>query len=177
MNMRLQRVFLTLVIAITVVGFSAATGTIPDDFQVQNSNGFVFAWRIVGTNLEVIMEQTTTGWIAVGFEPSRVMKDANIIIGYVAGEQVVAEDHFGHRLTAHRPDTDQGGTNDVTVISGAEDDGTTRIRFRIPLDSGDDADQPLVRGTSVTVIYAWGRDRSDNTTSLHSGRGSMTVTL
>ena len=170
-----RRAFVLLLLLFPAFVFGLSE--VPDDFQQIEKDGFLIAWRIVGTDIEFIVEQSTLGWVAIGFEPSRVMKDADIIIGYVDGSEVVIEDHFAHRLTAHRPDVDMGGSNNVTVISGSEEGGRTRLRFRRPLNTGDEYDTPLSRGQSVEVIFAWGRNRADNTSALHAGHGSVTITL
>lgn len=174
----MNRVKVSLLLMILSVFFVApVVAEIPEGYHHVEEDGFLIAWRIIGSNIEFILEKDTTGWVAIGFEPTRVMKDADIIIGYVSGEEVVVEDQFAHRMTAHLPDTELRGTDNVTVLGGSETDGKTRINFRLRLDSGDSRDFVFRRGEEVDVIYAWGRDRADNTTTLHAGRGSVTITL
>jgi hypothetical protein len=105
------------------------------------------------------------------------MRGANIIIGYVSGRQVIVEDHYGNRLTSHRPDLELGGSSDVTLLEGSENNGRTEISFRIPLNSGDEYDKPLSAGRETQIIFAWGDDGSDDVTTYHSGRGSFRVEL
>lgn len=139
--------------------------------------GYELEWRVVGDELELRFSQQTTGWVALGFKPSRMMRDANILIGYVDGSEIVVEDHYGTRNTAHSPDVRIGGTRDVRVIGGSERNGRTTLHVAIPLDSGDDADQPLAPGEQVRVIYSWGRDNADNTSAYHAGRGGTTIEI
>ena len=146
-------------------------------FSSAEAIGMTFAWRIDGEELEVELTGPTTGWIAVGLKPSRMMRDANILIGYVNGSQVVMEDHFGTTMTAHRADESLGGTTDLEILSGEERDGSTTIRFRIPLDSGDEYDQPLSAGETIRVILAYGPNGANDTASYHSARGGVDVTL
>lgn len=150
---------------------------VADGFKRIDAGGVQFDWKVDGDQLEVVLSADTTGWVAVGFEPSRMMRDANILIGYVAGGEVTVEDHFGNNLTAHRPDVDLGGSRDLIVIGGSESDGRTEIHFSIPLDSGDDYDQPLTAGSEHNLIYAYGADGEDNTRRKHQERGSFTITL
>ncbi|HPF33332.1 MAG TPA: DOMON domain-containing protein, partial [Candidatus Sabulitectum sp.] len=47
-------------------------------------DGFTLRWATVeGNNLAVQLNGPTTGWVAVGFDPTQMMLNANIIIGYV----------------------------------------------------------------------------------------------
>jgi len=115
--------------------------------------------KIEGDRLFVTLSAPTKGWISVGFKPGTMMKDANIIIGYVAGGELVLEDHFGVGNIAHKADTELGGTMDVEAVEGSESDGATSFTFSIPLDSGDEYDQPLAAGETVKIILAYaGKD-------------------
>lgn len=139
--------------------------------------GMSLRYEVVGEHLELELTGPTTGWVAVGFEPSRGMKDANILIGYVDGSDVVVSDDFGTTMTAHRPDERLGGGNNVEVLSGSDDGSSTTIRFRIPLDSGDEYDQALAGGNTYRVIFAHGENGADDTNSYHAARGSGEITL
>ncbi len=134
-------------------------------------------WRVNGDALEVSVSAPTTGWVAVGFAPTRAMKDANILIGYVADDEVVVTDQFGTTMIQHAQDSELGGSVDVTVLGGSEQDGTTTLQFSIPLDSGDEYDQPLTPGAAVKVILAYGENGADDLTSYHRDRASADITL
>mgnify|MGYP006290291141 FL=1 len=146
-------------------------------FATTEAVGMTLAWRVAGDDLEVELTGPTTGWIAVGFNPSRAMKDANILIGYVDGDDVVMTDQFGTTMIAHRRDDDLGGTGDATVVSGSETGGETTIRFTIPLDSGDEYDQPLAAGETVRAILAYGPDEADDTQTYHEERAGLDIQL
>jgi hypothetical protein len=146
-------------------------------FATAEAIGMTLAWRIAGTELEVELTGPTTGWIAVGFEPSRAMKDANILIGYVDGDDAVMTDQFGTTMVAHRRDQEIGGSRDVLVISGSETGGETTIRFAVPLDSGDEYDQPLAAGETARVILAYGPDGADDTQTYHEDRAGLDIDL
>ena len=137
--------------------------------------GVTFNWAVQEETLYVKLSAPTKGWIAVGFEPSKMMKDADIIIGYVKGTDIVIEDHFGFRPTSHRPDEEIGGTNDVTILGGTEDNGSTTLEFSIPLDSMDTFDRRLEKGKRYKVIVAYGK--KDNLETYHKKRGSFEITL
>ncbi len=137
-----------------------------------------FQWKVEGENLSVQLTAPTTGWVAIGFDPSRKMKDANIIIGYLDDDgKARVRDDFGTGQTRHGADTDNGGSEDLSDIEGEEADGMTRIRFTIPLDSGDSMDKPLSPGNTYTIIAAYGPDGKDDFGSYHATRGSADIEL
>lgn len=136
---------------------------------------FTLSWSVENENAVFTLKAPTEGWVAVGFHPERMMKDANLIIGYVENGTASVRDDFGDWYTSHSSDRSQGGSDDVTNVSGTENAGSTTISFTLPLDSGDQYDQPLVPGEKVDIIFAYGS--SDDFTSLHESTEKTTVTF
>lgn len=128
-----------------------------DDYNTKTVNNITLQWKTdtLG-NLLVKVSATTVGWVAVGFDPSIGMQDANIIIGYVVNDTVYIRDDFGTGPNSHDADTTLGATDDVSDKAGTETGGVTEISFTIPLDSGDSLDRVLEIGQTYTVILAWG---------------------
>ncbi|MFW5850138.1 MAG: DOMON domain-containing protein [Spirochaetota bacterium] len=142
-----------------------------------SSAGVNVQWSISGDEISVQLAAVTTGWVAIGFDPTRQMQDANFIIGFVRDGEVTVRDDFGIGRISHGPDVENGGTNDILSAEGEERDGVTVIRFSIPLDSGDPRDRPLAAGSSHTIIVAHGPNGADDFTTPHVRRGSVEVEL
>lgn len=135
-------------------------------------NGITIRWRVMGTDLEVVLSAPTTGWISAGFNPSMPNhKDANIIIGYVKNGTAYIQDNFGTGAYVHSSDVSLGGEDNVSAVSGSEASGTTEIHFVIPLDSGDAYDRVLLVGEKYLVILACGPNGADDYTSQHVRAG------
>jgi hypothetical protein len=147
------------------------------DYEVVLDENWSFSWRFVDQEIEFTLNTPTTGWAAIGFDPSRMMKDAHYIIGYVSNGSVFLRDDFGTGDTMHVADTSIGGTEDVRLISGTEQDGKTTLVFAIPMDSGDAYDKVLQEGSTYTIILAYGANGADNFTSSHRARKSVEVKL
>ena len=82
----------------------------------------------------------------------RLMKDADIKIGYISSSgDIIMEDHFAHTPFGHREDSEIGGSEDLLILGGEEKNGSTTIRFQMPLNSGDDKDQILQPGDRVKL--------------------------
>ncbi len=182
-------IYLTTVILLLLVavhggfaqGQSAETGkesgSTGDGLSWIEKDSIRFEWQVQGDSLYCKAEAPTTGWVAIGFDPDRMMKGANIIIGYIKGGTVEIEDHFGTAITSHKGDTDIGGSRDLTVKGGTERNGTTTLEFTIPLNSGDSKDKVLRKGEEYKIILAYGRNNADDYGSIHRKRTSVTITL
>ena len=130
-----------------------------------------FAWTTDDEFLYGAMWAETEGWVAVAFDPTNRMQGANYIFGYVMDGEVSIADMFGTKPAgpdSHPPDTTLGGTDDIVMFGGSEEDGVTLIEFKIPLDSGDANDNPLMPGTHV-LIAAHGP--TDDFGTIHTSRG------
>lgn len=144
-----------------------------NDYKTKTVNSITIQWKTDTLGfLHVKVSAPTIGWVAVGFDPTAGMRDANIIIGYVSGDGVFMRDDYGTALSAHQSDIEGGGEDNISEQSGTEIDGTTEISFRIPLDSGDTRDRPLVVGTTYSIILAYGQD--DSFDSYHGTRRAAT---
>ena len=115
-------------------------------------------WQHDGESLYIAMEGETQGWISVGINPERGMQGANYLFGYVEDGELRIWDAYGTSPTGanHPPDEDLGGTNDIVTSAGIEEDGVTRFEAQLPLDSGDQYDQPLTAGETYPIIVALG---------------------
>ncbi len=135
-----------------------------------------FAWGLNGANIDIKISAKTTGWVAVGFNPSDKMKDANIIIGYVKKGKVVIIDDFGTKKYAHKRDEKSGGQDNILQRSGSETGGITTLEFSIPLNSGDSKDRVIIPDGDTTVLLAYGAGR-DSFRAKHKFRAVRTVNL
>ena len=135
-----------------------------------------FAWSVTGENLVIKLSAPTTGWVAVGFNPTDMMKDANIVIGFVKDGKVEISDDFGTQPTQHSPDSKRDGADNVTVIGGSESGNTTTLEFSIPLKSGDPNDGVIDPKADTKVMLAYGPDR-DSTKLKHQFAKTVTINL
>ena len=139
------------------------------------AGGVTFEWSIDGDYMDITLKSQETGWVAVGFNPSFIMENADFYIGYVKDGQAYLRDDYGNRRTSHSADTTLGGTEDFTNLMGEETSQGTVISFRIPLDSGDSKDHKFVSGQEIPVLFAF--SRKDNFTSIHSGKGKAMISF
>jgi hypothetical protein len=152
-------------------------GNNSDTLRTITESGITLQWKPESTQLYVKVIAPTTGWVSVGFDPTQGMKDANIIIGFIRNDTVYVRDHYGSGPTSHASDISAGGTDDVFEITGNETQDNTEISFKIPLDSGDSKDRPLIVGNSYNVILAFGHNGADNFDSYHKTRVVVNIEI
>lgn len=166
-----MKIVIVMLLSVTLFAFAQS-------WQEINVEGFTLRWATVaGDNLAVELNAPTTGWVALGFDPTQAMMNGNIIIGFVESKGVVARDDWGTGLTAHASDISLGGSSDLTVDGGLESLGSTEIQFTIPLNSGDAYDKPLVIGTTYNIILAMGANGADNLDSPHVVATTASITI
>jgi hypothetical protein len=135
-----------------------------------------FAWTVNGDSLAVKVSAETDGWVGIGFNPSKKMKDANFVLGYVKKGEAKIKDEYGDKGTGHKSDKKLGGTVDAVLVGGTEEGGVTTIEFTLPLKSGDKYDGALDVNGDTVVLLAYGAGR-DSFKSKHKYRVSYKVNL
>lgn len=135
-----------------------------------------FSWSVNADSLAVRLSAPTTGWVAIGFNPTEMMKDANIVIGCVKDGKAELSDDFGSGPTTHMPDDKRGGANNVTLVDGSEAGNITTLEFSIPLNSGDANDGVINPAADTKVMLAYGPDR-DSFKMKHQFAKTITVNL
>ena len=137
---------------------------------------FIVHYTVNGSLIRMAMVGQTEGWLSIGFEPSSMMKDADIIIGWVDGDEPGLLDTFSiGELGPHPVDTDLGGTHDIISYNGTESGGFTTIEFIRELDTDDSYDKVIPSSGSINII--WGLGSSDDPESSHTQRGAGTLLL
>lgn len=165
----------TILLLCLLTSASVAWGT---EYQHEFNDGTMqFCWSVDGDNINIKISAPTTGWLAVGFNPTHRMKHANIIIGYVKDKSVTISDEYGVRETGHDKDSNYDGINSITNRGGSEQQGVTTLEFRIPLNNGETTDSAIDIHAETMVILAHGRNGEDNLVSFHQYRTMTTINL
>lgn len=122
------------------------------------------------------LKAKTAGWVAVGFGPEILMKNADIIVGFVKdGSILTMADTFSTgEFGPHPPDTQLGGTSDILASAGKTDGVYTVIEFKRKLDTGDKFDKPLAKGINKII---WAYSGEPILTVKHSLRGAGEIEL
>ena len=132
-------------------------------------------WRSDEQYVYIGMTAETTGWVSMGIQPGSKMKDADTIFGFVKdGKAEVYDMYSTGDFGPHLPDMELGGTEDVLVYEGKEEDGFTTIECKRLLDTGDEYDIAVLKGVNK-IIWAYGP--GDDLTAMHAARGYGEINL
>lgn len=143
--------------------------------KARTYGNFEIVWSSDDNHIYIGMKAKTTGWVALGIQPGFMMKDADMVLGFVKDGRAMVTDEFGTGAYGpHRPDTELGGSNDITEYGGREENGYTIIEFKRALNTGDRYDHQLVRGLNK-IIWAFGG--IDEFTLKHTQRGYGEIDL
>lgn len=124
-------------------------------------------------NVIITMSAKTEGWLSVGFEPSRMMKDAEIFIAYVSDGEVTFSHHYGSSSVKHKKI--EGSEDYTEILSHSVKDGWVKVKFSRSLDAEGEYYKTFEKGREMRVIYAIGKE--NNFKSRHIKRGSGTVVV
>ena len=142
-----------------------------------NDGTFVIYWKFANDAVYFGLETNSPGWAAIGFEPTNRMKDADILLGGTENGIPYMYDMFSTGPTGpHPPDTDLGGTFDITEYNAKEQAEGTVVEFSRKTDTGDAYDTVLTPGAEITLI--WAQANSDEPLLIHNiGKGSEEIVL
>ena len=152
-------------------GAFAADGIISNDEYsgYKDMEGVEIYWANDSENAYIAIKAKTQGFVAIGLQPGRTMKDADMVFGFVEGRDVAIYDMFSTgNFEPHKPDIELGGTDDILDFNGNESGGYTIIEFSRKLSTGDKYDIDITAGINK-LIWAFGN--ADNPDDKHSARG------
>jgi len=137
-----------------------------------SGGGYIVHWKNDAENLYMGLEGKAEGFVAIGFEPTQAMKDADMVMGWVSRGKATVLDLYSTGIYGpHPPDEDLGGTDDILEFGGTEADGWTVIEFKRKMDTGDEFDKAFRPGQTVDII--WSMSGTDSLAIRHNaGRGT-----
>jgi len=164
----------------TATGEWAADGVISAGEYSKNltimGGRYIVRWRNDDKDIYMALEGRTDGYVAIGFEPTQEMKDADMVMGWVSGDNVTVLDLFSTgNYGPHPPDEELGGRNDILEFGGSESNNVTLIEFKRMMDTGDQFDKSFKPGQTVNII--WSMSSSDSLAVRHRERGEAMISL
>lgn len=147
------------------------------NFSDGSGRAFNLYWKNDADMLYMAMMGQTSGWVAIGFEPTEWMRDADMVVGSVNGSNTTAEDQYcTGNYGPHVADSQLGGTDDILEYGGREEGGYTVVEFSRKMKTGDVYDKAFNSSQSVEVI--WSMADTDSTNVKHNlGDGEEDIVL
>lgn len=141
------------------------------------ATGMALHWTVVAEKIYIGLRAPAKGWVAIGLGGAgsvQIMKDADILMGYVDETGLHLQDGFAHDFVAHASDKELGGQEDILASAGSERGGYTEIELVRKLDTGDPYDRPIVAGAQPVLLA---HAEEDNFTALHTSRSTLMLDL
>jgi len=137
----------------------------------------VLHYKIDSTYIYFGIEVKSLGWSAIGFEPDKGMKNADIILIFIENDSLKVLDSYSTGIYGpHRSDKELGGQDNILDVGGRVDSTGYVVEFKRMLNSKDKFDKPLIKGKELTLIYAMAK--SHNIKKKHDlYRGSIKIKL
>ena len=125
---------------------------------VLDNGNFQLSWEFEGDKIFMAIIAKTPGWVAIGFNPSTVMANADMVFGLVAGDgRAQALDEWSSGIFGpHTPDVDRGGRSDIISYAGTRKGDTVIFEFSRLLNTGDKFDKVIPTSGKFKVIWAYG---------------------
>ncbi len=178
MNKTYQSCFAFCIVFLFFVSFplflSAAPNQFSGSFKVENE--YTMAWSGDTEQITFIIQAKTKGWVALGFQPTIKMKDADIIIAYFDDtlKQGVIQDCFSlGEMGPHPKDITLGGQDNFENFSISENDEYTIVQFSRQLQTSDQYDAIIDPARNMKIMWATGVE--DNTDLIHAKKGFANI--
>ena len=134
---------------------------------------YTLFWTVSGDTAWFGIQAVTTGWVALGLDPEKMMQGADMVFGWVSGGTTTVLDQYATgTFGPHPDDTTLGGTMDVLSSAGTEKQGITTIEYSRKRVTGDTYDKPVPASGNLKIIWAVG---SSDSISPHARRGTATI--
>ncbi|KAH3799813.1 DBH-like monooxygenase protein 1 isoform X1 [Dreissena polymorpha] len=145
--------------------------------DMDHEGAYVLRWGLNATHIWFEVQVKTLGYVGFGISRDGRMVPADVIIGWVAGNQVHFQDYHTERYEAPTVDSSQ----DWLVDYGYEEAGWTVLGFTRALDTCDTLGDFKITRDTQRLIYAYHTEDPDVTSPnpliRHTVRGRKSVSL
>jgi len=153
-----------------------APGEYSKEATFDNGN-FRLLWKIESDKAFMAIDAKSPGWVAVGFQPTFAMANADMIFGIVdASGKVQAIDAWSTGIFGpHPPDINQGGHDNILASAGKRTADRVVFEFSRLLNTGDKLDKIIPAAGNFKIIWSYGSDFQFN--NKHINKGSATLSM
>jgi len=139
---------------------------------------FLVTWEGDQEQIHFTIQAKTPGWVAIGFNPTIQMKNADMIMAYydsVLKQGFIRDCYSIGENGPHPEDVTLGGETNIESFSISENNGATVVDFTRTLNTQDTYDVVIDPNKELKLIWAIGQE--DNAETLHSKMGLATIHL
>ena len=149
------------------------------DFHVSLGDGHLdLYWSFLDNDtIQMGVRARASGMVAIGFDPTVRMKDADMILGWreSTGDFELHDAWSQDETGPHPDDVDEGGTFDLLEYTAKEEGGVTTMEFTRLLSTNDSLDKDIPREGKLKII--WATSDTDAFETYHTRRGTATIDM
>lgn len=151
-------------------------GEYPKEAVFDNGN-YRLLWKVEGDKAFMAIDAKAPGWVAVGFQPTAVMANADMIFGLVDNSgKVQAVDAWATGIFGpHPPDVSQKGQDSLLSSAGKRTADRVVFEFSRLLNTGDKLDRVIPVSGSFKIIWAYGPNLQFNASHLRAGSATLAM--
>lgn len=154
MKTRIQR---SLLFGMSLVSLSSLTAQKQTEKKI-SVNGMQVSWEFQQDRICFIMSAPTDGWVTIGFNETKNMTGAYLLMGRVKNAKSEVVEHFtispGYYVTVDS----LGGAAQIADVSGTQKGKNTLLRFSLPVEAKSKYQKNLSEGEKYIMILAYSRD-------------------
>ncbi|MGB9824440.1 MAG: DOMON domain-containing protein [Candidatus Hydrothermia bacterium] len=113
-------------------------------------------YNVDSLRIYIALKSSVPGWLAIGFDPEKGMKNADMIVLYQEkdGNWILKDEYSRGIYGPHMEDEKIGGKNDIENFKVEVFNHYKVVEFVRKLSTGDKYDRVLIPGRKVKVIFA-----------------------
>ncbi len=119
-------------------------------------------YQIVGDEIQIQLKAPTTGWLGIGFNSTNSIVKSDLYLPRVRNGSLEGIDMYVAGAGNPKNDTLLGGSNNLKLINGIEDNNSTELTFRLPLPSNDKYDYTHSLSREFWLILAYSQSDDYN---------------
>ncbi len=123
--------------------------------QTHQTDGISLTYTIADKHLVCELKAETLGWVGVGFNTENSIVGSDLLLFNIVKGQASCVDLFVKSAGNPLPDEALGGKHTIELLDAEEKSSTTKVKFSIPLSSGDPFDFKHEMGKRFWLILAY----------------------
>lgn len=151
MQKRIQR---SLLFGISMVSLSACQAQEQKE-KVVFKNKMQVSWQYQKNRIFFEMSAPTDGWVTIGFNTTKNMTGAYLLMGRVKNTKAEIVEHFTISQGNYKPVQSLGAQIQVDDVEGIQKEKNTLLSFSLPVEANSEYQKNLSEGNKYVMILAY----------------------
>lgn len=118
-------------------------------------NNMTVKWEYKQDYILFEMIAPTKGWLAIGFNNTKSLKDTYLLMGRVNKGKVEVVEHYVEQPGVYKPISSYGVINQTSAVEGLEEKNCTKIKFSLPIKTVSKYKKQLTENSNWNLLMAY----------------------